>query len=158
MAQVSVTIDAVRRGTLRDVWTLLLKEKVAEGYPSIGLYFLPIWISPSQADIIIGELLQRPDKSTTPDIFLASINATESKIECATIHLEGETFYARLQLSHHDEVREVKCPIAVAVALASRAGASILVDEATWDKAALTINRDWTLGVGDAVPATGKTG
>jgi bifunctional DNase/RNase len=157
MAQVAVTIDAVRRGTLRDAWALILKERVAEEYPAIERY-LPIWISPPQADIIIGELLQRPDKSTTPDVFSASINATEFEIECVTIHLGGETFYAWLQLCHYDEVREVKCPIAVAVALASRTGASILVNEATWDKAALTVNRDWTLGVGDLVPTTGKTG
>jgi len=156
MAQVAVTIDAIRHGTLRDVWALILKEKVAEEYPAIERY-LPIWISPPQADIIIGELLQRPDKSRAPDIFLASINATESEIECVTIHIEGETYYARVQLCHRDEVRKVKCPIAVAVNFASRTGASILVDEATWDKAALTINRDWTLSVGDLVPATGKT-
>jgi bifunctional DNase/RNase len=144
MVPVAVTIDAVRYGETRDVWALILKERVAEQYPSIESY-LPIWIRRPQADIIQGELQQRPDKSTAPDVFLTNINATESEIECVTIHLEGETFYARLQLSHRDEVRQVKCPIGVAVALAYEAEAPIFVDEATWDKAALTVHRDYAL-------------
>jgi bifunctional DNase/RNase len=155
MVQVAVTVDAVRHAGLRDMWALILKEKIPEEYAPVGRY-LPIWISPPQADIVIGELLQRPDKSGAPDVFLAGIGTTESGVKSTTIHLEDETFYAKLQFSHQGEVGEVECPIAVAIALAFKAGASIFVDETTWDKAALTINWEWRIGVGKLVPATGK--
>ncbi len=86
MAQVAATIDAVRVGATPDVWVLILKHTVKEQYPSIQCY-LPIWISQPQAHIITGELVHVPEQSTAPDAFLANINATESKIECVTIHL-----------------------------------------------------------------------
>jgi bifunctional DNase/RNase len=156
MVQVAVTIDVVRHAGLRDVWALILREKRPEEYSAVGCY-LPIWTSPPQADIIIGELLERPDKSGAPDVFLAGINTTESAVKSATIHLEGETFYPKLQFSHYGEIQEVECPIGVAVALAFRARASILVDEPTWDKDALTINREWRIGAGKLVSGTGKT-
>jgi bifunctional DNase/RNase len=155
MVQVAVTIDAVRQAGLRDLWALILREKVSEECPAVARY-LPIWISQPQADIITGELIQRPNKSRAPDDFLAGINTTESGVKSTTIHLKDETFYATLQFSHHGAIQEVECPIAVAVALAFKARASILVGECTWDKAALTVNPEWRIGVGRLVPATDK--
>ncbi len=144
MAQVEVTIDAVRRGMPTNVWVVILKEKGADRY-------LPIWVSQSQADILTGEPLERPDKSTDPDLFLGSIKAADSDIKCVRIHLENDTFYAKLLLSHHDEPYEVRCPIGVALALAARTKTPILVDKTTWEKTALTVNRDWIWGAADAV-------
>jgi len=148
MAQVEVTIDSLRHGVPRDLWSVILKEKVAEKYPPTER-FLPIWISPSQADIIAGELQERPGKSTTPSAFLSSINAAHSEIKCVVIHLDGDTFYAKLLFRH--EPFEVGCLIGIALALAYRAGAPILVDETTWEKAALTVHWVWPWGAADAV-------
>lgn len=45
MAQVEMIIDSVRRKSLSDEWVVILKAKGAERY-------LPIYVGPSQADII----------------------------------------------------------------------------------------------------------
>jgi len=52
-----------------------------------------------------------------------------------TIHLENNTFYAKILLSRHDKPYEVKCPMGIVLTLACRANAPILVDEALFDKA-----------------------
>ncbi len=96
---------------------------------------LPFWVSPSQADILSAHLKGRPDKSTDPDLFLANINAADSDIKCVTVHLEHNTFCAEILLSRHDKPCEVKCPLGVALTLACRVEAPILVDEVLFDKA-----------------------
>ena len=128
MAQIETTIDSVRVAVLSLERTVILKQKESESY-------LSFWISPSQADILAAQLQRRPDKSTDPDRFLANIKATDSNIKCATIHLENNTFYAKVLLSHHDKPYEVQCSIGVALTLADRAKAPILVDETLFDKA-----------------------
>ncbi len=128
MAQVETTIDSVRVTTASPERTIILKQKGAERY-------LPFWVSSSQADILATELQGRPDKSTDPDLFLANINAADSDIKCVTIHLENNTFYAKVLLSQHDKPYEAKCPIGVALTLAYRAEAPILVDAALFNEA-----------------------
>jgi hypothetical protein len=132
MAQVETTIDSVRVTTASPERTIILKQKGAERY-------LPFWVSSSQADILATELQGRPDKSRDPDLFLANINAADSDIKCVTIHLENNTFYAKLLLSHRDEPYEVRCPIGIALTLAYRAEALILVDEVLFGKVGLTL-------------------
>jgi len=138
MTWVEMTIDSVRRNLMSDYWTVILKERNAERY-------LPICVGPAQADIIKGELVG-PTKSPAPDLFLAGINASDSKVECAAItHLEDNIFYARLSLSRQAESYEVNCPTAMALALAARgADPPIFVDEEILDKAALTLT--WQTG------------
>ncbi len=138
--QIEVTIDAIRHGVPRNIWIVVLKEKAADR-------FLPIQVSEAQADILTGELQERPDKSVEPDQFLAKSGAAGSDIEGVSIHLENDTFYAKLLL----EPYEVGCPIGVALALAARTKTPILVDETTWEKTALTVNWDWSWGRADSV-------
>jgi bifunctional DNase/RNase len=128
MAQVETTIDSIRVTTASPERTIILQQKGADCY-------LPFWVSPSQADILAAQLQGRPDKSTDPDLFLANINAADSDIKGATIHLENNTFYAKLLLSHHDEPYEVRCPMGIALTLACRVEAPILVEEALFEKA-----------------------
>ena len=142
MAQVEVIIDSIRHGVPRNIWIVVLKEKRADRY-------LPIQVSEAQADILAGELQERPDKSTAPSLFLGNITVAESDIKCITIRQDDDTFYANLVF--RDKPFEVRCPIGIALALAYRVEAPILVDEATWQKAALTVNWDWPWGVADAV-------
>lgn len=135
MAQVETTIDSIRVTTASPERTIILKQKGAERY-------LPFWVSSSQADILATELQGRPDKSTDPDLFLANINAADSDIKCVTIHLENDTFYAKVLLSQHDEPYEAKCPIGIALTLGYRIGAPILVDEALFNKVGVTLPSD----------------
>ena len=132
MAQVETTIDSVRVTTASPERTIILKQKGPERY-------LPFWVSSSQADILAAQLQGRPDRSIAPDFFLANINATDYNIRCVTIHLENDTFYAKLLLYQQDKPGEVKCPIGMALTLAFRAEAPILVDEVLFDKVGLTL-------------------
>jgi hypothetical protein len=132
MAQVETTIDSVRVTTASPERTIILKQKGAERY-------LPFWVSSTQADILATELQGRPDKSTDPDLFLANINAADSDIKCVTIHLENNTFYAKILFSRRDKPYEAKCPIGIALTLAYRAEAPILVDEALFNKVGVTL-------------------
>ena len=128
MAQVETTIDSIRVAAVSSERAIILQQKRADHY-------LPFWVSSSQADILAMELQGRPDKSLDPDRFLANINAADSDIKCVTIHLENNTFYAKVLLSQHDKPYEAKCPIGIALTLACRVEAPILVDEALFDKA-----------------------
>jgi len=127
MAQVETTIDSIRVGAFSPERTIILREKGPENY-------LPLWVNPSQADILADQLQGRPDKSVDPDLFLANINAADSDIKGVTIHLENNTFYAKILLSRHDESYEVRCPIGIALTLACRVEAPILVEEALFEK------------------------
>jgi len=128
MAQVETTIDSIRVAAISPERMLILQQKGAECY-------LSFWISPSQADILAAQLRGLPDKSTEPDLFLADINAADPDIKCATIQLENSTFYAKILFSCHDKSCEVGCPVGIALALACRANAPILIDEALFDQA-----------------------
>ncbi len=128
MAQVETTIDSIKVGDFFPERTIILREKGPENY-------LPFWVSPSQADILADQLQGRPDKSVDPDLFLANINAADSDIKGVTIHLENNAFYAKILLSRHDKPYEVKCPMGIALTLACRVEAPILVDEALFEKA-----------------------
>jgi len=130
MAQVETTIDSIRVGAISPERTIILQQKGADCY-------LPFWVSPSQADILAAQLQRRPDKSVDPDLFLANINAVDSDIQCVTIHLENNTFYAKLLLSRRDKPYEVKCPVGIALTLACRVEAPILVDETLFDEAGI---------------------
>ena len=108
MAQVETTIDSIRVAAVSPERMLILKQKGAECY-------LPFWVSSSQADILSDQLNGRPDKSVDPDLFLANINAADSDIKHVTIHLEHNTFCAKILLSRHGKPYEVKCPMGIAI-------------------------------------------
>jgi bifunctional DNase/RNase len=133
MTRVEMVIDSVRRSVASDKWTVVLKEKEAERY-------LPICVGSAQADIIKRELVG-PTKSPAPDLFLAGINASDSKVEYAVItQLEDNVFHARLLLSSRAESYEVNCPTAMSLALAARGtDPPIFVDEEVLNKAGVTL-------------------
>jgi len=128
MAQVETIIDSIRVAAVSPERTVILRQK--RGTES----YLPFWVNPYQADILADQLNGRPDKSTDPDLFLANINATDSDIKCVTMQLGNNAVYAKILLSRQDEPYEVKCPMGIALALACRANAPILVNEAFFDK------------------------
>jgi len=133
MAQLQCEVDSIRVAAACSELALILKPKEVDSY-------LPIWISPSQAEILADQLHRRPDSKKELDTFLASNNATDSDISCATIYLEGNTFFARVLLSRPPKPYEVRCPIGLALALAVRANAPILVDEALFEKVGVRLS------------------
>ena len=133
MAQVQCEIDSIRVAAACPERTLILRPKDQDSY-------LPIWISPSQAEILADQLHGRPHKAVELDLFLADRNAAAADIGGAVIHLECATFHATILLSQHGKDYETECPIGIALALAVRANAPILVDEALFDRAGVRLS------------------
>ena len=132
MVQIETEIDCIRVAAASPERTIILRPKWgAESY-------LPFWVSPSQAGILAASLKGQPDGSKACDLFLAGINATDTDIKGVTVHLENNAFYAKMLLFHEDRPSEVECPIGIALALACRANAPVLLDEALFDKADVT--------------------
>jgi len=136
MAEVEAEIDSIRFAAICPERVILLARKRGPRC------FLPFWVSPSQADILATQLQGQPDKSMAPDLFLANINATDSDIKGATIHLEDCIVYAKILLLQRGKSSEVRCPIGIALAIAVRAEAPILVEEALFDRAGVCL--PWT--------------
>ncbi len=134
MAQVEMTIDSVRHKSLSNEWVVILKEKGAERYP-------PIYIGPSQADIIKRLLVSTgPVEPADLGLSSAGIDIIFSKVESVTINqFEGNVFYAKLLLSYHDKSLEADCPPAKALALGVRAEAPIFAEETVLDKAGIAV-------------------
>lgn len=132
MSQVEVIIDAVRHTCFSRHRTVVLKRKKAEQY-------LPIWVGQTQADIIESELVGSI-RSEAPDLFLASINASDCQVEAVFIaRLRDNVFDTMLSLSRQGKFYEVACPTAMGIALAARESLPIFVEKGIMEKAALTL-------------------
>ena len=132
MAQVEATIDSIRIADVCPERTLILKQKGAESY-------LPVWINRSQAEILAALLQGLPNKNVALDNFLASINAIDADVKCATIHSQENSFHTKILLARHGRPYQVRCPIGVAPALPVRANAPLLVDEALFGRAGVRL-------------------
>ena len=133
MAQVQCEIDSIRVAVAcPDELTLILKQKGSDSY-------VPVWLSQRQGEILADQLQGRPGREKDRHIFLADNNSADSGIECATIYLEGNAFLAKVLFSRHSGPYEVSCPIGLALAMAVRANAPILVDEALFDRAGVRL-------------------
>ena len=134
MVQVEMIIDSVRRKSLSDEWVVILKAKEAERY-------LPIYVGPSQADIIKRLLVGAgPVELVDLDLSSAGIDIIFSKVESVTINRsEANVFYAKLVFTHHNKSYKVDCPPAKAIGLSLRAEVPILVEEAILRKAAIEV-------------------
>ena len=134
MAQIEVTIDSVRLSSMSGEWVVGLKEKGTEQY-------LPIYMGPSQANIVKRELIgaRFPDPEDY-ECFLAGTDVTNFVLESVTVNrFEDDTFYTKLLLSQNEESFEVDCPVAGALALAVRRKAPIFAEEAALDKAGIAV-------------------
>ena len=130
MTQLRCEIDSIRVGeACPDELTLILKRG------GEGITYLPIWIDQHQAQILADALNGSPDSKKELDSFLADNGATDSGIGCTTVYLKGDAFSAKVLLSPHTRPREIGCSIGVALALAVRARAPILIDDALFDRA-----------------------
>jgi hypothetical protein len=134
MAQIEMIIDSVRRNSLTDQWSIILKERGAERY-------LPIYVGSPQASLVAKQLQGVGSSELGDYVFsLTGIDTTKSKVESVIINgFDNNIFYARLLLSQHDKPREVDCPPAIALALGVRVQAPIFAEEAVLDKAGVDV-------------------
>ena len=134
MAQIEVTIDSVRLSSMSGEWVVGLKEKGTEQY-------LPIYMGPSQANIVKRELIgARFPEPEDYECFLTGTDVTNFVLESVTVNrFEDDTFYTKLLLSQNEESFEVDCPVAGALALAVRRKAPIFAEEAVLDKAGVAV-------------------
>lgn len=132
MASVRCQIDSIRVAAACPERTLILKPRDSSTY-------LPIWISPPQAQILADQLNGRPDSREEIDAFLADNRATDSDIGSVTVYLESSSFFAKVLLFPLARPHEVRCSIGVALAMAVRAHAPILVDDALFDRAGVCL-------------------
>jgi len=123
----------VRLSLMSGEWVVGLKEKGTEQY-------LPIYMGPSQANIVKRELIAaRFPEPEDYECFLAGTDVTNFVLESVTVkRFEDDTFYAKL-LSQNEESFEVDCPVAEALALAVRRKAPIFVDKKVLSKAGIDV-------------------
>ena len=136
MAQVRCKIDSIRvAAACPDELTLILRE--TDGYS-----YVPVFISQQQGEIPANELHGQPDSTNQLEAFLSDNNATLSDIGSAAVYLEGNTFFAKVLLSPDGMPHEVRCPMGIALALAVRARAPILLDDEVFDRAGVRLSPD----------------
>jgi len=137
MAQVQCVVDSIRVGVAcPDELTLILKQKECPNA------YLPLWISQHEGQTLANVLHGRPDSKKDLATFLAANNATDFHIGFAAIYLERTSSVAKVLLSRHRRPYEVKCAIGLALALAVRADAPILVDDALYGRAGARLSTD----------------
>jgi uncharacterized protein len=136
MAEVEAEIDSIRLAGISPECVILLARKRGPRC------FLPVWVSFCQADILASQLQEQSDKSSAVDLFLADIDAVDSDIGGVTIHLENSIVYAKVLLLNAGRSSEVRCPIGIALAIAVRSEAPILIEETLFDKAGVCL--PWT--------------
>ena len=135
MVSKEVTIDSVRLSLMSNEWVTILKGKDTEQY-------LPIYMGPSQANIVKREL--RGARFYEPRVyeqFLARTDISGSSLESVIVDgPENGAFHAKLLLTEDGNSFEMDCPVAGALALGFRRNASILVDETTFHEAGITLS------------------
>ena len=135
MAKVEMVIDSLRRSPVKHQWVAVLKDKLAEQY-------LPIYIGSSQAETLKRELTDiRPSRPLGDDPISKDIKTIGSKVRSVKIDkLEDNEFSAKLVLATPSKPYEIDCPLSKALAIAMRAKAPILADEAVLYKAGITVS------------------
>ena len=118
------TIDSVRSSLMSGEWVIILKRESTEQY-------LPIYVGPSQANIVKRELMGiRFSESEIYERFLAGDNLAESNLESIVVEWSPNGhFDAKLLLNRRGEFVKMDCPVVGALALAFRRRARILVEE-----------------------------
>jgi bifunctional DNase/RNase len=133
---IEMIIDSIRVSTVNYQRVVILKEKSAERY-------LPIWIGSVEADAIAVKLqavnVPRP---LTHDLLCSIITALGASIKYVLLSdLKNDTFYAKIVFNAVDRKLEVDSRPSDALALATRVGVPIYVDEAVLEKGAIMLDK-----------------
>ena len=131
----AVTIDSVRSALMKGEWVIILKGECTEQY-------LPIYVGPSQANIVKRELMGiRFFEAEIYERFLAGYNMAGSNLESVVVEWSRNGhFHAKLLLKVRGECIKMDCPVAGALALAFRRRARILVDESIFQKVGIALS------------------
>lgn len=137
MAHVEMVIDSLRTGrNLRNQRAVILKDKPAERY-------LPVYVGQQEADIIEKVLVSgKAPPSAYDKLALPSMDIALSAVDSLSVMIdrfENDVFYTKLLLTYGGQSYNIDCPCGKALALATIAGARLFVDEATLDKAGISV-------------------
>src|SRR5258708_4949097 len=143
---IEVTIDSVRVNLMSPQRLVILREVGADRY-------LPIWVGPYEAEAITVALQEvEMIRPLTHDLLKNVFNTFNAKIKrIEIISLKEDIFYGNIVVEVSGKEMNVDSRPSDALALAVRAHASILVDEAVMQSAGITPDSD--LGTSSAAPA-----
>lgn len=135
---VEMTIDSIRASVMKYERLVLLKEKGGANR------YLPIWVSPADADAIALKLqnikLPRP---LTHDLLQSVISTLGATVDYVVVTgLKEDTFYAKLALSIDGVRFDVDSRPSDAFALAVRVGAPIYAEESVLEKAGIVLEEE----------------
>ncbi len=95
-----------------------------------------IWVGLSEATAISMHLEnQRPPRPMTHDLIVSILREVQVQVERVRISdMQGNTYYAMLELRDGDDTASIDCRPSDAIAVALRARASIYIDEDLLDR------------------------
>lgn len=140
-SEIQMTVDSIRVGQ-----NVIDSSVPAEAHPRVlvlkeihGNRYIPIWIEPHEADNIAvrlqGVAVPRP---LTHDFALNIILRTGATVESVLISkFENDCWYAVTRLSCDGQLKEIDCRPSDAIAIAVRAGVSILATKEALGKGAI---------------------
>jgi len=134
---IEMMVDSIRVSVMNYQRVVILKESKAERY-------LPFWIGPSEADAIAiklqGVSVPRP---MTHDLLFNVISTLGAKMNFVVVNdLNGDTFFAKINVSINDSSLEIDSRPSDAIAIAVRAEAPIYAEEEVLDKAGIVFDRE----------------
>lgn len=134
---IETTVESIRVSLVSQNRVVILKEVDGERH-------LPIWIGAYEADAIAMELQgvtpQRPLPYDLMRSMLTDLGATVSQIVIS--NLSDQIFFARIVLEQGGRALEIDARPSDAIALAVRANARILVEDAVMERASVTLGED----------------
>jgi len=139
MANIEMIIDDIRVSLMNDQRVVMLKQKE-------GARYLPIWISPAEADAIAVKMHNIPlSRPLTHDFTCAAINALSASVQSVSISgLKRDTFYALVVLRAGREEKQIylDCRPSDALAIAVRENVPIYADEEVLKKAGILLDKE----------------
>lgn len=134
---IETTVESIRVSLVSQNRVVILKEVDGERH-------LPIWIGAYEADAIAMELQgvtpQRPLPYDLMRTMLTDLGA--SVVQVVISNLSDQIFFARIVLEHDGRTLEIDARPSDAIALAVRASARILVEDAVMERASVTLGDD----------------
>jgi len=133
MPRISATVDSIRASLMSNQRVVLLKDTSAERY-------LPIWIGPFEAEAIAMALQHvKPPRPMTHDLLKSILDEIKVKVSHVLVsELTENTFHALIMMDIEDRHLEIDARPSDAIALATRYGVPIYVEEAVMNEAGIT--------------------
>ena len=130
-----VTIDSVRPALFKDEWDVILKAKDSEQY-------LPVYIEPSQADMLIKVLIDDESNEDRLDDSLKVENEmVAAELKSVVVNKSETGDYSAILVMIADGIPAKKeCSIVEALALSFKKKSPILVDDNAFEEAGVSLS------------------